>query len=109
MLDLQGIHRELVQARAEMLARAQATVETAKGDDADLAAIAQNNEQVLWLAKDAQARLAAIESALLRIEQGTYGACVNCGSAIPAERLYAIPTTLCCVACQNKLGRNTRR
>jgi DnaK suppressor protein len=108
-LDLQTIRTQLIHARAEMLVRAQTPVETAKGDDADMAAMSQNKERVLWLAQDAQARLAEIDAALARIEQGTYGACVNCNRRIPEERLNAVPTTLYCVECQSKLGRKTRR
>lgn len=108
-MDLQSIRTELLRARSEMLERAQTPVETAKGDDADLATMSQNKARVLWLAKDAQERLVAIDKALARIKLGTYGACVNCNKAIPAERLNAMPTTIYCVDCQSKLGRKTRR
>ena len=37
--------------------------------------------------------------ALERIEQGRYGRCVTCGSAIRPERLEAIPTADHCTAC----------
>lgn len=36
---------------------------------------------------------------LERIEQGRYGRCVTCGSAIPPERLEAIPTADHCTVC----------
>ena len=38
-----------------------------------------------------QALLTEVERALERIEQGTYGKCVNCGQPIPEKRLEAIP------------------
>jgi RNA polymerase-binding protein DksA len=41
--------------------------------------------------------LAAIDRALERIEEGTYGTCVNCGKPIPEERLEAIPWTELCI------------
>lgn len=37
--------------------------------------------------------------ALARIADGTYGRCVSCGNAIPAERLEAIPTVERCARC----------
>jgi DnaK suppressor protein len=40
-----------------------------------------------------------IQTALDRIESGTYGKCVNCGETIEAERLDAIPYTGVCVKC----------
>ena len=35
--------------------------------------------------------LDAIDAALKRIEDGTYGICTNCGKPIPEERLEAVP------------------
>ena len=42
-----------------------------------------------------------IDAALHRIADGTYGACVHCGVAIPAERLEFRPFAAGCVACQS--------
>ena len=47
--------------------------------------------------------LSMIESALERIEAGTYGACEECESQIPKTRLNAIPHTPFCVKCAEKL------
>jgi DnaK suppressor protein len=44
--------------------------------------------------------LAEIEGALKRIEEGTYGVCVNCGKAIAEERLTAIPWATYCIDCK---------
>ena len=41
-----------------------------------------------------------IDAALQRIAAGTYGACVYCGGAIPAERLEFRPFAAGCVSCQ---------
>jgi RNA polymerase-binding transcription factor DksA len=41
-----------------------------------------------------------IEAALERIATGTYGTCVRCGSAVPAERLEFRPSAAACVSCQ---------
>lgn len=46
--------------------------------------------------------LAAVESALARIEAGTYGDCVDCGEPITAARLHATPEAARCVHCQEK-------
>jgi DnaK suppressor protein len=42
-----------------------------------------------------------IDAALHRIADGTYGVCVHCGVAIPAERLEFRPYAAGCVACQS--------
>jgi DnaK suppressor protein len=44
--------------------------------------------------------LKAIESALLRIENGTYGICQECGKPIAAARLRSVPWTRLCVKCK---------
>ena len=44
-------------------------------------------------------------NALLRIQEGTYGICVDCGAAIPEGRLEARPEAARCVSCQSKRDR----
>jgi RNA polymerase-binding transcription factor DksA len=41
-----------------------------------------------------------IEEALRLIDQGGYGRCLVCGTAVPYERLEAVPATRRCVSCQ---------
>jgi len=36
----------------------------------------------------------------MKIEQGTYGICENCGATIPFERLKARPVTTMCINCK---------
>jgi DnaK suppressor protein len=49
--------------------------------------------------------LEAIDAALQRIENGTYGKCVNCGAQIPEERLEAMPWATLCIECKRKEER----
>lgn len=63
----------------------------------------------------AQAQLAGLRqqraevvAALQRIEQGTYGTCVDCGARIAEGRLEARPEAARCVACQAKHDRGRR-
>jgi len=51
------------------------------------------------------AELRAIDDALERIRQGTYGQCVDCGVDIPTARLHANPTALRCIDCQSRYER----
>ena len=46
-----------------------------------------------------------ITAALLRIDKGTYGQCVNCGKLIDTDRLGAIPTATLCMDCEAKRKR----
>ena len=42
----------------------------------------------------------SVESALLRIRDGSFGTCVHCGSEISRRRLEAVPWTPLCIRCQ---------
>lgn len=44
--------------------------------------------------------LAQVEQALKRLDDGTYGNCMDCRDAIPLERLRVQPAALRCAACQ---------
>ena len=54
------------------------------------------------------AELATVEQGLARVADGTYGECIDCGSAIPYERLAAYPAATRCVACQENAERRER-
>ena len=69
---------------------------------------ADSSEQAIDLADDEslagvddvlRAEIAETRQALLRIEQGTYGACAKCGDDISEERLKALPTATLCIKC----------
>src|SRR5262245_45860395 len=46
--------------------------------------------------------LRAIDEAIHRIEQGTYGICMECESDIAPARLEAVPWTRVCIDCKAK-------
>ena len=43
-----------------------------------------------------------VRAALARMEEGAYGACVNCDEEIGMKRLNAIPWTALCIRCQEQ-------
>ena len=49
--------------------------------------------------EQAQEALEAVESALRRLDDGTYGRCEHCGELVAPERLEALPATRRCVKC----------
>lgn len=71
VVNYEQVRAFLEKERAELLNRDQVPIEAARGDDADLSVMSENKGRVLWLAKDAEARLVAIEKAMQRIDNGT--------------------------------------
>ena len=52
----------------------------------------------------AREKIGALEAALERINAGTFGVCIDCGSQIQVGRLMAYPYFSRCTACQRKKG-----
>jgi DnaK suppressor protein len=50
-------------------------------------------------------QLAAVDAALARLDDGTYGLCARCGRPIAPERLDALPWAAHCIECQKIVGR----
>ena len=50
-------------------------------------------------------QLRAVEAALSRIRNGTYGTCIDCGAEIGFERLSAYPTAERCIQDQDRVER----
>ena len=69
------------------------------GDTASELQDADNQNALLENSADQRAQ---VEAALARIEDGTYGTCVDCGQPIPDARLEVRPEAARCVADQEK-------
>lgn len=70
---------------------------------ADTATETYDRELDYSLGENSEHVLAAINAALGRIENGTYGTCTNCGKSIPPERLEARPWATLDIDCQRQL------
>ncbi|HLA11633.1 MAG TPA: TraR/DksA family transcriptional regulator [Pyrinomonadaceae bacterium] len=70
-------------------------------DPADMAANAYTKELLVSMSDNDRQLLNLIDEALERIEDGEYGKCVRCGSALPEKRLDAVPWARHCVQCQD--------
>jgi RNA polymerase-binding protein DksA len=67
---------------------------------ADSATATLNREIDYTLEENAEHVLRAINEALQRIEEGTFGTCGRCGKPIAEERLEAIPYANRCIDCK---------
>jgi DnaK suppressor protein len=75
------------------------------GSQAAAATQVFEQQRDLALRERNQQQLAAIEAALARLDDGSYGRCVRCGNAVAPERLEALPWAAHCIDCQRIVGR----
>jgi DnaK suppressor protein len=109
-MDVEIFRDALLRKRGELLGGTAAkplqwTMENNSGRQGDMADQASGNNEVhiqLKLKQTDAKILQAIEEALRRIEQGTYGVCRDCGERISDSRLTAIPWTRSCITCKAK-------
>ena len=66
----------------------------------DAATITLNREMDYSLEDNAGHVLAAIDEALKKIEDGTFGTCARCGKPIAEARLEAMPYATKCIDCK---------
>ena len=65
----------------------------------------QEQERILALSGDLNDIMTQIETALQRLDDGTFGTCQRCGKPINAERLEAFPYVAYCIECQTIIER----
>jgi len=71
----------------------------------DMATATLDREIDYTLEENSERLLSAIDGALERIEDGTFGTCRTCGRAIDPARLEALPYTTQCIDCKRKEER----
>ena len=79
--------------------------EGAGNDQADVGSNTFERDHEMTMAKNARESLHIIESALARIDDGTYGVCESCGNPIGKMRLQAFPRATLCMECKQRQER----
>jgi DnaK suppressor protein len=100
---------QLARLRGGEVGRAQASEEHFAEAEDSRAQLATDRELEFALDEHESASLSLIDAALKRLDAGVYGECMECGKAIPLERLRATPQALRCVACQDNFERTGTR
>ena len=72
---------------------------------AETATLTLDREIDYSLEENSTGVLKAIDAALARIDEGTFGTCERCGQPIPEERLEALPYATLCIDCKRKAER----
>jgi RNA polymerase-binding transcription factor len=117
-IDTEGFREQLLKERARARAAIEnlhadhpGSIEDESGDASvdthlgDVATVTFDRELDYTLEDSEEAKLAAIDRALERIEQGTFGTCQNCGQQIAVERLEALPYAELCIECKRRSER----
>jgi len=77
-------------------------------DPADAGSNLAESDRAEAILAAAKARRALVTEALRRLDEGSYGLCVDCGKGVPEGRLEAKPEAARCVTCQAKRDRLRR-
>ena len=77
----------------------------AQGDDRNTAEMIGHDE--VHLAEHDANTLHEIDVALGKLEAGGAGICESCGTEIPDARLLATPTVRMCIACQDRIEKES--
>lgn len=73
-------------------------------DEGDRAAFSQSKELAFRQKAQERGLLMQVESALSRIESGSFGECMHCGQEISLPRLNAVPWSRYCITCQELIA-----
>ncbi len=74
-------------------------------DPADAGTNLAESDRAEAILAAAKARRVLVVEALRRLDEGSYGLCVDCGRPVPDGRLEAKPEAARCVTCQAKRDR----
>ncbi len=107
-----GPYRNMLQKKADEVRRSMSAQKAAQvvsrldvpSDEGDLSQ--QHREEWIFLNRNTidMKLLREIGDALQRIEQGTYGVCLECEEPISVKRLDAVPWARYCVKCQEQIA-----
>ncbi|HKG21506.1 MAG TPA: TraR/DksA C4-type zinc finger protein [Blastocatellia bacterium] len=116
-LDLEKYRKQLLEEQARLNAELninRVAEDTYAGtndeimDEADAALMGETADISAELVELKSRRVEQVDSALQRIDDGTYGVCENCDKEIPARRLDADPAVIYCIDCATLLEGYTR-
>lgn len=95
--------KERLLASAAISRKAEFTIATDDlADETDLTSVELSQGVVFTLREKEQRTLAAIDAALQRMDEGTYGLCEDCEDEIGAKRLEIYPTARLCITHQEE-------
>jgi DnaK suppressor protein len=100
---LEARQRELRNVISRTQAEVRSTDEDTAKDIVDRANSSYTNEFLFSQSNNNHQLLQKVDTALVRLSQGSFGECTHCGKEINAKRLEAVPWTRHCIKCQEKI------
>ena len=100
--QLKAVVAEHEAERSEVRMAETAAERSPDPDSADGGAMAFEFEKELSVDRNTRDILAQVRTAILAVEDGTYGNCRVCSRPIPVTRLRALPHTSLCVQCASQ-------
>ena len=105
-----SLRAQLEQARTQLSREAarkaeagrEAGSDSATADIVDRAVTTYSRELNFSQSENETQLLQMVNAALERMQDGTYGQCLNCGREIGIKRLEAVPWTHLCIDCQTQ-------
>ncbi len=101
-----ALHAERRRLLQESQDTIQAPDQMTYGSQAAAASQVFAQQRDLALRDRAVQHLELVDAALARLDDGTFGACQNCGNPIAPERLEALPWAALCIDCQRAVGKS---
>jgi DnaK suppressor protein len=80
-----------------------------RGDNYDIASSERDRELMYMLGDRERKKVREIDGALLKIKEGTYGVCDECGEPISKKRLKIIPYSNLCINCQSRAEEEEKK
>jgi DnaK suppressor protein len=102
---LMGLREKLLAGISETISPAVLAAPSDIGDLVDQAGDERDRELSILLTDRDKEKLQAIDEALEKLTEGTYGICEDCGEKIGHGRIKVMPLAKFCVNCQAKIER----
>jgi DnaK suppressor protein len=108
-MDVEHFRRKLLEKQDQLLKEINQAAESAREypetgavDVVDQSVASERKESLFQHADRNRRLLNQVQSALSRIQRGTYGRCLDCGEPIEERRLEAVPWASYCVNDQSR-------
>jgi len=113
---LSDLREELERERAEIANKSKIALEEIRSenerggrDSGDESTEERGTSAMLRMKDREKQQLTKVNRALERMEDGTYGECMECGEPIPEGRVRARPAALFCIGCKEQREQEQER